>query len=51
MTGAANVIMVEYIVAENIVGFILGCLKPELWQRAQVFPEEIEDAYLLLSYF
>lgn len=43
--------MVEYIVAANTVGFILGCLKPELPWRTQVFPEEIEDAFLLLSYF
>lgn len=43
--------MVEYIVAADTVGFILGCLKPELWWRAQVFPEEIEDAFLLFSYF
>lgn len=44
-------IIVEYIVAANLVGFILGCLKPELWWRAQVFPEEIESAFLRLSYF
>lgn len=43
--------MVEYVVAVNTVGFILGCLKPELWWTAEVFPEEIEDAFLLLSYF
>lgn len=46
-------IMVEYIVAANILGCILGCLKPEPWWRAEVFPEADEDAgliaFLLLS--
>lgn len=45
--------MVEYIVAANILGCILSCLKPELWWRAEVFLEADEDAgliaFLLLS--